>query len=94
MKKVIFLGLILGSLSLSCAKESDSIIEGVWRMVYATGETAGENYPEQIIGFQMKIWIDGYFSYIGQFSHPEALLLCRILAGVHISWMASIVRNS
>jgi hypothetical protein len=65
MKKAIFSGLVIVFIITGCTPKAE--IEGVWRIVSATG-TEGELFPAHYRGHQIKIWTEGYFAFIGQFS--------------------------
>jgi signal peptidase I len=70
MKRVIFLGLIIALIIGSCAQEKKSPIEGAWQLVYAKGRSMEETFPAQISGDQVKMFINGHLTWVGQFKMP------------------------
>ena len=70
MKKTIFLSLIVAMIIGSCTQEKKSSIEGAWQLVYAKNRTMEETFPAQISGEQVKMFINGHITWVGQFKFP------------------------
>ena len=70
MKKVIFLSLIIAMIIGSCTQEKKSPIEGAWKLVYAKNRSMEETFPAQISGEQIKMFIKGHLTWVGQFKLP------------------------
>ena len=70
MKKTIFLSLIVAMIIGSCTQEKKSSIEGAWQLVYAKNRTMEETFPAQISGEQVKMFINGHITWVGQFKLP------------------------
>ena len=70
MKRVIFLSLIIAMIIGSCKQEKKSPIEGAWKLVYAKNRSMEETFPAQISGEQIKMFIKGHLTWVGQFKLP------------------------
>ena len=70
MKKVIFFGMIVTLVIVSCAQEEKSPIEGNWQVVSwerIRGDTLAFNLPGTITGSEMKIWSKTHFAFVGRY---------------------------
>jgi len=70
MKRVIFLSLVIAMITGSCTQEKKSPIEGAWQLVYAKNRSMEETFPAQISGEQVKMFIKGHLTWVGQFKLP------------------------
>ena len=70
MKKTIFLSLIIAMIIGSCTQEKKSPIEGAWQLVYLKNRSMEETFPAQISGDQVKMFINGHLTWVGQFKLP------------------------
>ena len=70
MKKTIFLTLVIALIIGSCAQEKKSTIEGAWQLVYAKNISMEESFPAQISGEQVKMFIKGHLTWVGQYKLP------------------------
>ena len=71
MKKVIFLFLIIEMIIGSCTQEKQSPIEGAWQLVYAKNRSKEESFPAQFPGEQVKMFVNGHITWVGQFKLPR-----------------------
>jgi hypothetical protein len=74
MKKTIFLSLIIAMIIGSCTQEKKSPIEGAWQLVYAKNRSMEETFPAQFSGEQVKMFINGHITWVGQFKLPTDTL--------------------
>jgi hypothetical protein len=70
MKKLTFLSLVIALIIGSCTQEKKSPIEGAWQLVYLKNRSMEETFPAQISGEQVKMFIKGHISWVGQFKLP------------------------
>jgi len=70
MKRVIFLSLIILLIIGSCIQEKKSPIEGAWKLVYLKNRSMEETFPAQISGEQVKMFLNGHLTWVGQFKLP------------------------
>lgn len=70
MKKVIFLGMIISFVFSGCASKETKYPEGAWQMVQMQRIDNGRTtnyFSERYYIYQIKMWSDNYFSFIGKY---------------------------
>jgi hypothetical protein len=76
MKKIIFLGLLISMIIVSCTKERKAPVEGAWKMVYANWNlttTVNYQFPGNLNISQIKMLSKEYFTWVGQYKLDTAI---------------------
>ena len=70
MKKVIFFGLIILLIVVSCLQQKSLPMEGVWNVVSwenKKGDSLVSKFQRDFTGSEMKIWSKNHFAFVGRY---------------------------
>jgi hypothetical protein len=78
MKKILFLGLIISIIILSCAKKENKFPQGAWKGVsikqYSEGGSVVDLFPGTYSGSDVKIWSKKHVNDIGRFQNDTSVV--------------------